>query len=199
MKLERIALVTALALSAAACAADRNKEIKNAEATLTSEQQEARENQERLNQRQAEEQAAAQQKPMSTEERAELQTKQIEERAETTAEGEKGIADADKDVTGAHADMTNERSKVETDAKERLTKANAKAVEAKNKSAKVPANKRAKFNAEMNTFNTKKAEVQNRISNLSRSSNEEWKDAKAKLDKSLDDLEAAVDRLDDDM
>jgi hypothetical protein len=51
----------------------------------------------------------------------------------------------------------------------------------------------------VNTFSSKRTEVQNHLSNLTRATNEEWKDAKTKLDKSLDDLEATVRRLDDNM
>lgn len=201
MKLERLAVVAALALSATACAADRNKDLKHAETNLTSEQQRARSEAERLEQKQAQERAEAQ--AMSPEQRAELEARQLEEHAETKAEGMKGVAEAQKDVTSARAELEAERTKVEAEAKERLTKAEAKATEAKSKLAaktkidKLSAEKQAKYDAAMNTFDAKKSEVQSYISDLSRSSDAEWKDAKAKIDKSLDDLEAAADRLDD--
>src|SRR5688572_19926170 len=98
MKLERLALVAVLALSAVACAADRNKQLKTAEANLTSAQLEAREDESRLYEKHAREQVSAQREPMGPEDRAELQAKQIAERAETTAEGQKEIADADKEL-----------------------------------------------------------------------------------------------------
>jgi hypothetical protein len=203
MTFDRFALVSALTLalaaSTAACASDRNKEVRSAEANLTSEQQKAREDQAALDRKQTHEQAVAQQKPMTSEERVELRSDQLQDRAELNAENKKDIAEADKDVTNAHADMQKERTTVETDAKARFNKADAKAWEAKTKSGKVPAAKKPRWSADWTTYSAKKSEVQNRLGALSNASNEQWKDSKAKLEKSLDDLEASVQRLNDDL
>ena len=196
MNAQRLALATVFALSAAACA-DRAKQVNTAETNLTREQQQAREDQARLDQEQAREQANAQQKPMTTDERAELQTKQIDEQAETRAEGQEDVAGAKEDLQKAMAGLASERTKLEADAKERLVKADAKVIEAKNKSAKVPANKRAKFNAALTTFNTKKADVVTSLSKLGQASDADWDPAKTKLNKNLDALEKAAERLDD--
>jgi hypothetical protein len=203
MTFDRFALVSALTLalaaSQAACASDRSKEVKSAEANLTSEQQQAREDQAALDYRQAQEQAAAQQKPMTTEQRAELRSDQLQDRSELNAENKNDVAEADKDVTNAHAAMQKERTTVETDAKARFNKADAKAWEAKTKSGKLPAAKKPRWSADWTTYTAKKSEVQNRLGALSSASNEQWKESKAKLEKSLDDLEAAVQRLNDDL
>jgi hypothetical protein len=200
MKLERLAVATTvLALGVGACAANRSKEVKHAEANLTSAQVDARNEEARLNQKQAQEQASAQRKAMSPGKRAELQTKQLEQRAETKAKGEKEIAKAQEEATTAHAEMQAERATVEADAKERLAKADARIVEAKSKSAKLSGGKRAQYDAEINTFNAKKIEAQDRLSNLSRAPDEEWSRAKGKLDKTLDDLEAALKRAEKDL
>ncbi len=199
MKRLGYAAAAVLTLTTVACASDRNRDVKSAEANLAAEQQEARDEEARLQEKQAREQAEAQQKPMSTEDRLELQTKQQEEKAETTADGAKEIAGADKNVTAAYANMQNERATFEADARARLTKAEARANELKNQSAKVPAVKKAKWTAEWNTFTSKKTEVQNRLTSLSKTTNDEWKDARDKLAKSLDDLDAVVGRLEGQM
>jgi membrane protein involved in colicin uptake len=203
MKIDRLALglVITFALSAAACASDPNRNVKSAEANLTSEQQKANAEEARLNERQAQEQVAAQQQQQqqSADKRVELQSKQLEERAEATADTTKNLADADKDLATAHAEMQKERTATEADARARVTKADAKAWEARNKSAKVPANKRAKFNVNVNAYNTKKAEVQTLLSTMTRASDNEWNNAKVLLEKNLDELDGFARRLDEDM
>ena len=197
MKLERLTVVPALALAltAAACGADRSKEVRSAATELTSERHEARADQTRLAEEHAREQAL--QRAITAKEDAELRTKQLEEQAEVRAEGTKEIAEARKDLVAAQAALEAERVKVEADAKERLNKANAKAMEARSLTGHVPADERAQFDAEMNTFEAKKAEVQSRLSNLSRAGVTEWNEAKQKLDKSLDHLEQIAERIDD--
>lgn len=200
MKLERLAVATAaLILGVTACAADRGKQVKQAEADLTSAQAEAAEAQARLDEKQAREAAEAQQRGIGPEEQAELVTEQVEEQAETKAKGAKEVAEAKERAAGAQAGMTTERTKVEADAKERLTKAEARVAEAKTKSGKLTGGKRAQYDAEMRTFDLKKDEVRQQLDKLGRVTDEEWKDAKTKLDKSLDHLEAAVKRLEKDL
>jgi hypothetical protein len=202
MNAHRLALVPALAvflLAASGCASDKNREVKHAEANLKSEEQEASTDQARLDQKHAQEVAEAQLKPTTADDRAELQGKQQEERAEVKAEGQREIADADKDVADARTAMQNEKTTTLADAKERFNKADAKAWQAKNKSARLAMNRRAKFNADWNAVASKKSEVQNRLGALSTVSKDEWKDAKAKLEKSLDELEWMVRRLDEDL
>jgi DNA repair exonuclease SbcCD ATPase subunit len=190
MKLERLALVTTLALSAAACAADRSKEVKSAETNLTSAQMKAKEDEARLKQKQAQEQAK---------EQAELQAKQLSERAETREEGEKRIAEAKQDVATAHAGMQSDRESTEANARSRLEKADARFTAAKKQIANEPAKKRGKLDSDMNIYNSKKAEVDKQLKDLSRVPDDKWQDAKAKLDKSLDELERFADRIHSDL
>lgn len=199
MKVQRLALFTVLALGAVACAADRNKDVKSAEADLSSEQAKARQEQADLDWKHAQEQAKAQQSPMTTGDRAELRSEQIDERAEMNSEQTKDIATKDQDVTKAHAAMQAERSGFEADAKERFNKLAAKADESKTKSAKLNATKQNKFNSDWNMYKSQKAEVQKRMSMLGSSSNEEWAGAKENMNTALDNLEAAVKKLDDDL
>lgn len=195
MNVDRIALVGLLAL--AACAADPSREVKSAEATLTSERQQARTEEAKLRDKHVQQQIDAQQTPLTTSQRTELVAKQIEERAETKAEGQKNVAEAEKDVIAARAEMQNERAATESDARARLTKAEAKAWEARNKTGRVPENKRSKFNSDVNAFSDKKTEVNQRLVDLGRASNEEWRAAKGNLMKALEELEAYARRLDD--
>lgn len=199
MKVLNAALFTILAVSAAACAHDRNQDVKSSESNLTSAQREAQLEQQRLDWKQAQESAKADNQNMSTSDRAELQTKQLDERAEMNADGTKKIADADKDVTAAHADMTKERATFEADAKEKLNKLSAKALESKNKSGKLNASKQAKFNSTWSTYSNRKAAALQNIQALGTVSNDEWKAAKERVNKSLEDLDSSVSKLDDDL
>lgn len=195
MKLDRLALVTVFALGAAACGHDRSQEVKSAQTDLSSAQQEALNEQSRLHQQQAH----AQHQPMSAEQRAELERHQAEERAETIAEGRRNVAEAHEDLSKAQASLEAERAKTEADAKERLRKAEAKVMEAQNKSGRLSTAKRTKLASDLSAFNGKKAEVESRLSSLSQSTEHDFKDAKAKLDKSLDDLESVADRVEGDL
>ena len=200
MKPERFALAaTLLALGAAACAADRSKDVTQAETSLTSAQMDARRDEVRLNQKQVAEQTEAQQKALSPTKRVELDAKQIEERAESKATSTKAIAEAQEKAAKAHASLDAERTKAEADAKERLTKADARLIEAISKRGKLSGGKRAQFDAEVNTFESKRVEIRDRLSNLTRAADDEWNQAKSKLEQSLDDLEAALNRAEKDL
>jgi len=182
----------AVALALVACAADRNKDIQSAQANLTSERAEARYEQERLDRKEAAERAAAGPDP-------ELDRAHAEERADARAEANEDIAAAQEDVAKADAAMRAERVKVEGEARSRLAKADARAWEAKNKSAKIRPEKRAKFDTTFVSYERQKLDVQLAITNLPRATNAEWQDVKGRLDKQLDALEAAANRLHDDL
>jgi hypothetical protein len=202
MKLDRLAVATvlvALAGASAACASDPNKEVKTAEANVMSAQHEAKDEEARLAQKQAEEQQAAVQEQKPAEERAELQTKQTEEQIEVRAEGAKEVAEADWELARAQANMQKQRTVFETIAKSRLTKADAQAWDVKNKSGHVPANRRSKFNAAWSSFTAKKSEVQNRLGSLPKVTSPEYAPATQKLERALNDLDASVQALYDNM
>jgi hypothetical protein len=198
MKLVRTGTAV-LVLGIAACAANRSKEVTEAETKLTSAQMDARKEESRLNQKQVAEQVEAQKKPLSPGKRVELEAKQIEERATTKAEGTKSVADAQESAAKARASLDAERTKVEADAKARLSKADARLIEAKSKAGKLTGGKRAQFDSEVNTAEAKRTEIRDRLSNLTRASTSEWESAKTKLDKSLDDLDAALKRAEKDL
>jgi hypothetical protein len=179
-------------LGLAACAADRNRDIKRAETERTNEQAEARYEEERLARQQAAERAAV---PPASEERMQLDREQAEERAKTTTEANEEIAKADQDVAKAHTDMRADRTKFETDAKARVTKADAKARAGKQKIAKAGPDKRVLLKTNADLYDKQKKDVETAIGNLSRASNDDWQDAKARLEKQLDALEATADKL----
>jgi hypothetical protein len=180
----------------AACAADRNKDIKRAETERTNERAEARYEEERLAREQAAERAAV---PPASDERMQLEREHADERAKTTSESNEEIAKADQDVAKAHGDMHADRTNVESDAKARVAKADAKASDAKQKIAKAGRDKRVLLKANANLYDKQKKDVETSIANLSRATNEEWQDAKARLEKQLDALEASADKLHDDL
>lgn len=197
MKLGQLTLFTTLALSAAACASDRSKQVKAAETELTSAQEQAKRDEARLKEKQAKEQAQAQQDTVG--ERARLQAKQREERMETKQESTEQLAEAREDVGVAHAAMQRERATTEADARDRLQKADTRATNAKTRSSSVAASHRAKFDEAVKLYDTKKAEVEKDIENLKRAPDEKWQEAKKRVDNGLDALERFASRIHDSM
>ncbi len=189
--------IATLVLGAAGCAADRHKEVKSAEAGLTSAQIEAENEQARLKEKQAREQTEA--RSSTDEARAALAAKQIEERAETTAEGTKNIAEAEKDLTSAHAEMREERVSTEADVKARLQKADAKFLEAHDKSADLTGKQRVRYDDNVHLYALKRAEAASKISQLLKAPDDGWKAAKEEADKTLDALERFADRIVDEI
>lgn len=189
--------VATLALGVSGCAADRHKEVKRAETTLTSARQEAQQDAVRLRDKQIREQAEAQK--MTTAERAELTAKQIEERADTTAESTKKIAEAEKDVVAARAAMREERIATEADAKARLRKADARFLEAHGKSAALSGKERTRYDDNVHLYAVKRAEAEQKISELTRAPDEGFARAKDEVDDTLDELERFADRINDDL
>lgn len=201
MKLVNLALPTLLAMAAVACAHDRAQDAKAAEAHLTSTEAQNRADQNRLASQQTTDNSAVASNPgqMNDGAQSEYQARQNAKAAEVTAKDQKAITSAQQDAVEANAALTKDRSDTLTDAKARFAKAEAKAQSAKNNSAKLPANKRSIFTNDWNLYTAKKAEVQTQINALPGTSNDDWKAAKTKLEKSLDDLESVSGRLDDHM
>ncbi len=200
MKLERPTLlitIAALALGAAGCAADRNKEVKSAEAELTNAKVEAQKEKARLADEQAKEKARS--RMVTAEDRASLAAKQAAERADAEEEGTKEIAEAEVDVITAQAGMREERISTAAEAKARLQKADARFLEAHDKSANIVGKKRAKYDDNVHLYAQKRAEAESKIAALGRVSDDGWKAAKEEADKILDSLERFADRLNDDL
>jgi hypothetical protein len=190
----KLPLVALLGLSA--CAANRTRDIQQAQTEREAAQVEARAEEERLARQQAAERAAT---PPASEERMQLEREQSEERAKTVTEANEEIAKADQDVAKAHADMQAERVKVETDAKARIAKADGKANAVKQKIGKAGPDKRPLLTANAGLFDKQKKEAAASIANLSRVTHEEWPEAKARLERQLDALEATANKLQDDL
>ena len=191
MQLERMAVVVAIlsTLALAGCAADRSRDARSAD-MVQAERGVSTEADEALTQKEA--------VPIA-EQRNERAANQAEAAVGTREGNAKEVGEADKEAAKVRAAMQSERTLTEADARARFQKAEARAAEAKNKSAKIPDGRRAKFNTLYTSFATKKQEVQTSVANLPRSSNEEWNAMRNRVEKSLEDLANLADRLHEDM
>lgn len=198
MKLVNLALPTLLALAAVACAHDRAQDAKAAEAHLTSEQAQQQSDQNRLNASLSNEHnaAAANADQMNAGAQSELQARQDAKAADIQNKDQQNITSAQQDAIEANAALTKERQDTVTDSKARFAKADAKAASAKNNTAKLPADKRSIFTNDWQVYTQKKADAKAQIDALPKTTNDNWKSAKTKLDKSLDDMEDSASNLD---
>jgi len=105
-------------------------------------------------------------------------------------------AAANGDAVEANAALTKERQDTLTDGKARFAKADSKAMSAKNNTAKLPADKRGIFTNDWAVYTQKKSDAKSQLDALPNVSNDNWKMAKTKLDKSLSDLEDSASNLD---
>jgi hypothetical protein len=91
-----------------------------------------------------------------------------------------------------------DRRQTEDWSRDRVMKAAARAAELQNQSSRVPPAKRGRFNTDMTTFQSKKSEVLSRINSLSATGTDEWKVTKRELDRAIDQMDAALIRLEGD-
>lgn len=91
-----------------------------------------------------------------------------------------------------------DRRNTEEWSRDRVAKASARATELQNKSSRVPPGKRGKFNTDMTMFQTRKAQVLSKINSLSATGTDEWKITKADLDRTIDEMDQALIRLEGD-
>lgn len=178
----------------AACEKNPNSEVKSAQAELTSEQQQAQQNDAELRQKQATERA--QNQNAGRDDQAELRRKQESERAETTAEGQVATSDAQRDVTHAREKMTQDRRDFGTKSSERLVKIDSKAKEMKTKSTKLAANKKQEFNTNYARYMNERDALSAKINGLSTVSDDDWMNTKKDVDNKLDALENNLDKMD---
>lgn len=85
-----------------------------------------------------------------------------------------------------------ERKAADQDAHDRLARATARVANAQNQLSRVPAHRRGKYNTDLVTFGTKKADVQSRISSIYSYGSDEWNRMRVELDRALDELERAA-------
>lgn len=194
-----LVVAAAIAFGLAACAHDRSADVRSAENELNQDEMNARKNQAELDQKQANEQAAAQQKAMSPSERAELESKQRQERAEQRSDDQQNISSSENKVVEKTGNLEQDRRDFETKSRERLTKADAKAKEYKAKSAKLPAGKKSDFNNNWTKYTSQKSESEKSVSGLAKVSNDTWSSNKPVVESSLDALEETVDKLGKDL
>lgn len=198
MKLVNLVIPTLLAMAAVACAHDRAQDAKAAEAHLTSEQAQQQSDQNRLNAGQASDNsaAAANGGQMNAGAQSEYQARQDAKAADVKNKDQQNITSAQQDAVEANAALTKERQDTLTDGKARFAKADSKAMSAKNNTAKLPADKRGIFTNDWAVYTQKKSDAKSQLDALPNVSNDNWKMAKTKLDKSLSDLEDSASNLD---
>jgi hypothetical protein len=180
MNLNRIAgLCIVTVVGIAGCASDPGKKVNTAENDLTSEQQKAHADEQDKN--------------------AEATRKQETKHAESASDKNTATSDAKRDVSVAHADLAQDRRDFDAKTKERLAKIDAKAKELSTKSAKLTAKKASDYKGNQTTFTTLRSEANTSITSLESSSNDGWSAAKKDVEKKLDNLESALDRMGKDL
>jgi hypothetical protein len=91
-----------------------------------------------------------------------------------------------------------ERRDFETKARERIAKIDARARELQQKGTKLTATKKTSFETSFRRFTTDRTDAGSKVDALGRSG-AGWKAARTSVERSLDDLEAALAKLDDQM
>ena len=178
MKLVTFAVPVLLAMSAVACAHDSAQDAKAAEAHLTSTQAQQQADQKRLASQQSNENSAvaANNGQMNGGAQSEYQARQDAKAADVNNKNAQNVTAAQQDAVEANAD--------------------AKASSAKNNTGKLAANKRTIFTNDWDVYTQKKSAAKTQIDALPNTSNDAWKTSKAKLEKTLDDLEDSASNLD---
>ena len=181
MPTKRLVLVGILPLCfslVSGCASDPNKEANDAHtAELKSERKQV--------------QATADQRADQRVANAEV----IRENTAATATG----TTASKDSTEADAKLTEARTVYRAKATERLEKADAKTSELKQLVDRAGAKATTSSRDSLQTVNTQRAMVTKQIDQLPRVENDNWQNAKARLDAELDTLEGLVKKASDEV
>lgn len=118
---------------------------------------------------------------------------QIQEEARANAQ-----AAAKEKAKWAKLAVQQDRKQTEEWSRDRAMKAGARASTLQSQVSRVPAPKKGKFNTDMTNFVTKKNAVLSRVNSLSATGSEEWKTAKAELDRAIDEMDTALMRLEGD-
>jgi hypothetical protein len=134
------------------------------------------------------------------EESAELKKEQAEERAEQryehAEEQHARLPPAAENVANAEAKMTEQRAVYQADATARLEKSNARLAAAKAKLDKTPAAPR-EARRQLEIATTQRDLAKSELDSVRSVSNDQWKDATEKVNKSLDQLETMVGRAEE--
>jgi hypothetical protein len=172
MTTKRILLLGLLPLSLVmGCASDPNKEANDAHsAELKSERKQVQE---------------------TADQRADQRVNHAEVVRENTAATATGTA-ASKDSTEADAKLTEARTVHRAKATERLEKADAKTSELKQLIDRAGAKATTSSRDSLQTVNTQRSMVTKELDQLPRVENDNWQNAKARLDGQLDTLEGLV-------
>lgn len=196
MKLHRVFLATnAVSILGllVGCASDPNKKVETAETNLTSEHQEARQDQAALERRQASERAEKQN--AGWEQKVELRSEHQAEQAEQTSESSQGIHGAERGVVEARANLVEERRDVDAKVRERLAKADARAEELARKSAKLDAKRAADFRTNEKQFRAARGEVDARANTLRTTPDGSFASVRSDVEKRLDVMESALNEM----
>lgn len=100
------------------------------------------------------------------------------------------------DGGAAVSDVDLERRAFEVRARERLARIDARLKSVEEKRGKLTATKRTSFDTDLRRFTSNRADAEKRIGALARSG-AGWKTAKGTVERSLDDLESMLSKLDD--
>jgi|GEM_PF-6833087 len=100
-------------------------------------------------------------------------------------------------VEAASTSTDGERRDYETKVRDRVVRLDAKAGDVRQRSARLTTTKKTEFEVGFRRFTAERSELETRLGALSRATNESWRSAKAAVDKSLDDLESSLGKLDD--
>lgn len=148
------------------------------------------------------------QRPSNADIRAELEAAQRKDVSNVVAHGD-GSNDAGAtgnpgDTANANAadggaaapgDVDAERRDFEAKMRERLARIDARARELKEKGAKLTATKKTSFEATLRRVTVDRSDVEAKLAALTRSAT--WKSSKSTVERSLDDLESTLAKLDD--
>lgn len=163
--------VLGLAFAGAACAHDSSRELKTAEASLSSAQQSARDSM------------------------AELEKRQADERASVSARSQAAIAEAEEKRTTAIKAFDSARSDTKQASTDALANLDGRASDYRLRSNALDQDRKEQFRSLWDRYQTQRKDVQGQLSNLDGLSPSTWDTARDSLSDSLDGLGETVRRM----
>jgi hypothetical protein len=116
---------------------------------------------------------------------------------DATKETNLDVVDAKANLGDAKVKMQREREAFDVDSRARFERAEARAGEARTKGMNLTGSRRREFQSALAGYNGARAGAQNQISAVRTASDDRWYAAKKQTEKSLDELERAIDKLSD--
>lgn len=153
----------------------------------------------------ASEPARVPQRPSNADIRAELEAAQRKDGSSLVAHGEPSAAEPGANATsdtnadggaGGAAEADPERRDFEAKTKERLARIDARAKDLRDRGGKLTATKKTSFDTGFRRFTADRSDAELKLGALAKSG-AGWKTGKSNVERSLDDLEASLAKLDD--